>query len=203
MSSQKINYLDFFKTVGKSKRLPRSGWVREKVNDPESVAEHSFRVGVLIMMLVDKLDVRLDKNKLLKMVFVRGLGEVVTGDAVVERWDMIDFKKRDEKERQEREGVKKIFSKIDQSDEYLSIFDEMVNRDTPEAETFWQLDNLEMVIQALEYEEEQGKNLEEFFLHYALYYTRNPFIKEIFKNILKSRKKEYQESLTKKLGNKI
>lgn len=199
---KKINYLDFFKTVGKSKRLPRSGWVREKVNDPESVAEHSFRVGVLITMLGNNLDPRLDKNKLLKMVIVHGLSEVVTGDVVVERWDIIDVKKRDEKEKQEREGIKKIFNKINQSNEYLSIFDEMVARDTLEAEAFWQLDNLEMVIQALEYEEEQGKNLEEFFLHYTLYYVRNPFIKGIFEDILKSRKKEHQASLIKRLQDK-
>jgi len=63
-----IDYLGFLKEVGKSKRLLRSGWIREKVNDPESVAEHSFRVGVLAMVLSDAIKV--DKDKLIKMALL-------------------------------------------------------------------------------------------------------------------------------------
>lgn len=33
--------------TGQLKRLPRAGWLLAGVRDPESVAEHSFRVGVL------------------------------------------------------------------------------------------------------------------------------------------------------------
>ena len=40
MSMRAADYLDFLKTVGKSKRLLRSGFVREQVVNPESVAEH-------------------------------------------------------------------------------------------------------------------------------------------------------------------
>ena len=65
MASRKLSYLDFFKTIGASKRLLRSGWVRENVKDPESVAEHSFRVGVLAMVLADQIGNNLDKNKLI------------------------------------------------------------------------------------------------------------------------------------------
>lgn len=190
MTSHKIDYLGFLKTVGKSKRLLRSGWVREKVKDPESIAEHSFRVGVLAMVLADKLGENLDKEKLIKMALVHDLGELITGDIVVERWDVIDFKKREQKEKEEREGTKKIFDKIEGADEYLAIYDEMVERNTEEARAFWQLDKLEMALQALEYEEEQGKNLEEFFLSVGLYYVQNPLVKEIFDKIVAARKRK-------------
>ena len=186
MSSKKVNYLDFFKTVGKSKRLPRSGWVREKVNDPESVAEHSFRVGALVMVLSDKLGYKLDKEKLLTMALLVALGELATGDVVTGRGEHIDIKKRDEMERQEREGIREMFDKIGDSEKYSAIYDEMIGRATPEAKAFWQLDRLEMALQALEYEEEQGKNLEEFFINTGLY-IRDPLIVDILKEILKSR----------------
>ena len=101
--NKKPDYLDFLKNVGKSKRLLRTGWVREKVKDPESVAEHSFRVSVLAMVLTDKLGYDLDKNKLIKMALLHDLGEVITGDIVTERFDVIDIKKRDAKEKDERE----------------------------------------------------------------------------------------------------
>lgn len=190
MSPNKIDYLDFLKTVGKSKRLLRSGWVREKVKDPESVAEHSFRVGVLAMVLSDKLGYKLNQEKLMKMALLHDLGEVVTGDTVTERWDIIDLKKRNEKEQEEREGIRAIFDKIGEADTYLAIYDEMVDRTTDEAKVFWQIDKLEMALQALEYEKEQGKNLEEFFLSVSLYHVKDPLIKNIFEQIVRSRREK-------------
>lgn len=188
MTSKSILYLDFFEMIGKSKRLLRSGWIREKVKDPESVAEHSFRVGVLAMVLSDKLNANLDKNKLIKMALVHDLGETITGDMVVERWDIVDIKKRDIKEEEERKGIQKIFDIIGQGVEYTKIFEEMIQRNTSEAEVFWQLDKLEMAIQALEYEKEQEKKLDEFFVSVELQ-LKEPLLKEIFADILKERKR--------------
>ncbi|MHA6631879.1 HD domain-containing protein [Pseudonocardia sichuanensis] len=37
--------------AGQLKQLPRAGWLLAGVRDPESVAEHSFRVGVLAYMV--------------------------------------------------------------------------------------------------------------------------------------------------------
>ena len=64
--------VDFIAIVGKSKKLRRAGWVREKINNPESVAEHSFRVSILAMVLSDPLG--LDKEKLIKMALLHDLG---------------------------------------------------------------------------------------------------------------------------------
>lgn len=190
MAGKNVDYLNFFEIVGRSKRLLRSGWVREKIKDPESVAEHSFRVGVMAMILSDKLGPTLDKEKLIKMALLHDLGEVVTGDTVTERWDIIDLKKRDEKELQEREGIREIFDKISEADQYLKIYDEMIARVTPEAKIFWQIDKLEMALQALEYEKEQGKDLEEFFLSVGLYHVKDSLIRQIFEEIVKTRPKK-------------
>ena len=184
-----VNYLGFFKTVGKSKKLLRTGWVRENVQDSESVAEHSFGVGVLAMILSDKFRYELDKTRLIQMALVHDLAEVITGDIVAERWGIIDMATRDEKEKREREGIKLIFDKVGQADEYLGIFDEMTTGNTLEAKIFKQIDKLEMALQALEYEEEQGKNLEEFFADTSLH-IKDDIFKKIFRDILKSRKKK-------------
>jgi putative hydrolase of HD superfamily len=158
--------VEFISAVGKPKRVPRTGWVREKIKHPESVAEHSFRVGVIAMVIAGTLG--LDREKLMKMAFVRGLGEVVTRDIVVERGNMIDMQKRGEKENEEREGLRKVFKTIEEADEYVKIFNEMVERKSEEAKILWQIDKLEMTIQALEYEKEQDKNLDEFFINAKL-----------------------------------
>lgn len=176
--------VDFMATVGKSKRLLRSGWVREKVKDPESVAEHSFRITVLVIILADQLGV--DKEKLIKMTFVMNLGEITTGDLVFERGELIDIKKKGEKESKEKEGVKNILRDIGADKEYINIFEEMIKRKSPEAKIFWQIDKLEMAMQALEYEKDQNKDLDEFFTNAGLQ-IETPILKKIFLEILKRR----------------
>jgi len=175
---------DFLAIVGKSKKIKRAGWVREKVKNPESVAEHSFRVSVLAMVIADPLG--LDKEKLIKMALVHDLSEVITGDLVFARGAIIDIKKRGEKESKEKEGLKNIFKAIGTDSEYVKIFEEMIQRTSPEAKIFWQIDKLEMAMQALEYEKEQDKNLDEFFINAQLQ-IENPLLKKIFGEILRRR----------------
>lgn len=179
-----LNYLQFFKEVGKSKRLLRSGWVREEVKDSESVAEHSFRVGVLAMILADKLKV--NKDKLMKMALLHDLSMSMTGDKVWIRWGIVDVKSREEKEKEEIKGVVSLFHKITNGNEFIEIFEELLTRSSGEAKIFWQIDKLEMAMQALEYEEEQGRNLEEFFGTADLY-IKEQLIRNIFKEIVRSR----------------
>ncbi|HEY6798072.1 MAG TPA: HD domain-containing protein [Kineosporiaceae bacterium] len=43
--------LSFAYEMGYLKRVPRSGWFIAGVQDPESIAEHSFRVAIIAMLL--------------------------------------------------------------------------------------------------------------------------------------------------------
>lgn len=180
--------LDFSLIVGESKLIKRTGWIREKIKGPESVAEHSFRLSVMAMVISDILV--LDKDKLIKMAIMHDLGEVITGDIVV--WisgEVVDIKKHVEKEKLEKKGIEKIFKVIGKSKEYVKIFEEMTERATQEAKIFWQLDKLEMAIQALEYEKKQGKDLSDFFVTADLE-IHSPYLKKIMKEILKQRNKK-------------
>jgi 5'-deoxynucleotidase YfbR-like HD superfamily hydrolase len=184
LHSQEI--LKFLYLIGKSKRILRSGWVREKVRDPESVAEHSFRLSVMAMVFADQLG--LDKERLIKMALVHDLAEIITGDLVWSRGAIIDIKKRAEKEEREKREIEKIFAMIGQQDEYRKLYSDMTERVSSEARIFWQLDKLEMAIQAFEYEVEQGKKLDEFFVNADLQIS-HPLLRKIFNRILRSRKK--------------
>src|SRR3990172_1220246 len=124
MTAKKANYLEFLKIVGRSKRLLRTGWVREGIKNPESIAEHSFRVGVMAMTIANKLKV--NKDKLMKMALVHSLGEAITGDKVWIRWGVVDLKAREAKEEQEIRGIVGLFSGTEGGGEYIKIFEEMV-----------------------------------------------------------------------------
>ena len=184
MASKANNYLEFLKLVGKSKRIPRTGWVREKVKNPESIAEHSFRVGVIAMILAD--DLLVNKEKLMKMALLHDLGETFTGDIVWTRGDVVDIKIRDQKEKEELKNLIKFFNTIDKGKEFIKIFKEMLLADSEEARIFWQIDKLEMAIQAFEYEEEQGESLDEFFKNADLF-VMEPLLKSILNKIMKRR----------------
>lgn len=189
MTSAKNDYITFFKTIGKSKRLLRSGWIEHKIKDPESVAEHSFRVAMMAMVLSNKLGYNLDAAKMVKMALLHDTGEVITGDVIVSRGSIIDIEARDTKEIEEREGIRNIFDLIGDAEEYTAIFQEMMDRTTVEAKVFWQLDKLEMAIQASEYEEEQKKDLEEFLINADLN-MKEPLLREIFEGLLKKGKRK-------------
>lgn len=155
-----MNILQLALVSGKLKRLPRTGWGMSNVKNPESVAEHSFRVGLLAMSLAGELG--LSQEKSMKMALVHDLAEAEIGDIVIQRGDKI-LVNADEKHEKEHDAMVKIANET-KLDELVILFKEYSLQESPEAQLVKQVDRLEMLIQAYEYEQEQGIDLEEFFL---------------------------------------
>ena len=183
--------LTFLLTTIQSKRITRTGWTMMEIPHPESVAEHSYQLCVMAMVFADQLGV--NREKLIKMAIIHDLGEIFTGDVVWIRGNIIDLKKRQKKEQVEAKGIESIFTKLGNSKEYGEIFNEMTERKTIEADIFWQLDKLEMAIQALDYEKRTHKNLDEFFVSVELQLTL-PFLRAIFAYIQEARPKKRLKS---------
>ncbi len=165
-----INYsafIDLFLRANESKKIPRTGWGMHGIESPESVAEHTFSLSFLTLqlapMLSDRHNYPLNINKLVKMAILHDIGEIETGDIVVSRGAIIDLQKRRDKEEKEKKGIQKLFKDTDKSNLAVNLFSEMIERETLEANIFWQLDKLDMAIQALEYEISHKKDLSEFF----------------------------------------
>lgn len=156
-----MSLVNFTKTIGKLKKVKRTGWLVAGIKNPESVAEHSFRLAVLCMILAKKFN--LDTEKLVKMALIHDLAESVVGDLVLERGRNIvmDPKK---KFKLEEGAINKLISQIDEGEEYIKLWYEFHDLKTPEAQLLKQLDKFEMVVQALEYEGEvDSKKLDEFW----------------------------------------
>ncbi len=179
-----MNILHLAFQVGISKKLKRTGWVMNNIKDPESVAEHCFRVNVLTMALAPTLEV--DQQKLIKMSIIHDIGETATGDLVVEQGKNTDYEKRKEKEKIEKDAIRQIL--FGYAEDYAKLFQEMIERKTAEAVVFWQIDKLEMAIQAYEYEKEQGKDLSQFFESAGMH-IKHPLLKKAFSDLLAMRTK--------------
>lgn len=143
----------------KAKTTSTHGVVMSQIKDPESVAEHSFRVALLAMMFAPRLGITTEKA--IKMGLIHDLAEAEIGDIVIQRGDTV-LTDPDIKHEKERQAMSKI-AEVTGIAELQILFDEYTAQITKEARLVKQLDRLEMLIQAYEYETEQEVDLEEFF----------------------------------------
>jgi putative hydrolases of HD superfamily len=58
-------------------QTPRTGWVRSGVANPESIADHMYRMAVLALTTAGS---EYDQCKLVKMAIVHDLAEALVGD---------------------------------------------------------------------------------------------------------------------------
>ncbi|UCG37502.1 MAG: HD domain-containing protein [Candidatus Bathyarchaeota archaeon] len=185
MSIQKM--LEFFETVGKLKTVKRSGWITQAgIDEPESVADHSFRCAILSMCICDTLQI--DSEKTIRMLLLHDIQESLTGDH-----DLSAKKKRGFRrvKNEARTAIERILSglPIRLRDNYLSLWNEYENRKTPEAIVANDIDKIEMVIQAFEYEKKGYKsNKFKTFWSQVQDQIKTPLIKEMFKLLQTQRK---------------
>jgi putative hydrolases of HD superfamily len=179
------DFIEFLHYVGKLKKVKRTGWVTQKIKDPESVAEHTYRVTFLAVLLAEQDD--LDQLKIMKMALVHDLAEGIVGDIVSVKGSQKIFSLK-EKFKREASAMKLIFSKFKEGKEFYQLWKEYEEQSSPEALLLKQVDKLEMVIQALEYGEENNpKSLDEFWV-YAEKFLKDKKLIELFNKLNSKRK---------------
>jgi len=130
----------------------RTGWGLRNIEDPETVADHSW--GVALLTLVYSEEVGIDEEKALKMAVVHDIAEAKTGDFVTRKIDDEQEIEKEEKEKLEREAVEKLSGLL--GEELGEIWMEYEERETDEAKFVKDMDMIDMCLQALKYEK-QGR----------------------------------------------
>ncbi|ESN90697.1 hypothetical protein HELRODRAFT_70944 [Helobdella robusta] len=150
---------EFFVLLGKLKTTRRTGWVRSGVNDPESIADHMYRMGMLSMIIDPSSG--LDKDKCVKLSLVHDLAESIVGDITPNCGVSIGNKYLMEKSAMAH--IKTLLPpKI--SDEIMDLWQEYEDQKTAEAKFVKDLDKFDMIFQAFEYEKCQSNlSLQCFF----------------------------------------
>jgi len=149
------DFLEFLRNVGDLKRIPRTGWVQAGIKEPESVADHSFRTTLLAMVLSDQMG--LDTEKVVRMALIHDLAESMTGD-------LTPSQKLNDHSENEADAMAGILSLLPRGlgDRYMGLWDEYEAQKTPEAKLVHNSDRIEMLVQALEYED-GSVNLDQFW----------------------------------------
>jgi putative hydrolase of HD superfamily len=136
----------FLYEVGQLKRVRRSGWWIAGVENPESVAEHSFRTAAIAYLLA-KLE-GADAGKVALMALFHDMAEARTNDLhrIVRRyvnWENVD-------QRVIKDQSKRLPAPI--SEEMISLLSEFEETISLEARVARDADLLECLVQAREYQ---------------------------------------------------
>jgi putative hydrolase of HD superfamily len=136
----------FFHSVLELKSIKRAGWVSKvQVEDAESVADHTFSMATMAMLLSDMLG--FNTHKVIKMVLMHDLAESIVGDYMPG-----DVTAR-QKLAKEKKAMKFILSGLPEEvrEEYEEIWLEYLHNRTEIARFVHRMDKLEMALQANQY----------------------------------------------------
>ena len=151
--------LTFLRAAERLKMVTRSGWT--SAGEPESVAEHTWRLCLMAMVLYGRAP-GIDLARLLKMCLVHDLGEAIGGDvpapaqtagghkAGLERADLLELTRSLPPAMRE---------------EIVELWEEYEAAGSPEAQLAKGLDKLETILQHT-----QGKNPSDFDYAFNLGY---------------------------------
>jgi len=178
--------LRFLQQAMKLKHIPRTGWVNKNVPNPEDVADHVY--GVALLALTVPLPKGVNRNRLVKMALVHDLGEVSIGDQVWERGKVSNLGKHKIKDENEAVALKQMFDSTGMKEaEQLAL--EFIGHKSPTAKFLKELDKLDMILEALVYEERvDPKHLDEFWENAEKYISDKTLLK-YFAALKKERKR--------------
>jgi putative hydrolase of HD superfamily len=196
--------LALYSQVAALKLLPRVGWLQRGVASAESVAEHTFGVAVLALLIGDyagatapearhpraqagdeQPKVRIERGKLLAIALLHDLAETLLSDLPTSARRLIGA---DAKRAAERRAIEELFTDLPSSAEYLVLWEEYAAGASAEARLVKELDRVEMLAQALAYERAGSRALAEFWAGAdAGWSDEFPLVRELAAELIASR----------------
>ncbi|NTV63154.1 MAG: HD domain-containing protein [Oscillochloris sp.] len=167
------------------KLLPRTGWLQRGMRDVESIAEHTFGVATLAMLVGDQQP-DIDRGRLLAIALLHDIAEALIGDlpATARRLFGVAAKRE-----AERRAMIELFAGLPQAAEYLELWDEYCTGGSREARLVKALDHLEMLAQALAYERAGSRALSEFWEGEGMQGEEFPLVRELTARLYSERDK--------------
>lgn len=171
--------LEFLNIAANLKEIPRQGWIDKlSIQNPESVADHSYSMLAMGMILSDLENY--NTEKILKMIILHDLAESIIGDITPEQ------KSKKEKIELENKTIKNILSKLPKNsrEQYVNLWKEFQKNETDESKFVHQIDKLEMALQAKIYSKQidTPERIQSFF-NSAKLEIKHPNLLKLFKQI--------------------
>lgn len=156
------------------KRMPRMGWLQRGVSAPESVAEHSYGVAMLALVLADLCEV--DRVRVLELALLHDLAEAMLTDLPHTAQQLLGAHAKHSAEQQ---AINNILAGLPHAERLLDHWQDYALGISREARLVKALDRLEMLIQALAYEQAGQRNLAEFWQYNQAIWAEFPVLGQI------------------------
>jgi putative hydrolase of HD superfamily len=153
--------LTFLRSAERLKTVTRSGWT--SAGEPESVAEHTWRLCLMAMLLYGGA-AEVDLARLLRMCIIHDLGEAIRGDVPAPAQAGVGAKSAEE-----RADLVELTAPLPPAlrQEIVALWDEYEAAESREARLAKGLDKLETILQHT-----QGRNPADFDYEFNLAYGR-------------------------------
>ncbi|PVU94308.1 hypothetical protein BB561_002650 [Smittium simulii] len=138
--------------------IKRTGWINSNIPNPESIADHMYRMGIMAMAIDDP---SIDTNRAVQIAIVHDIAEAVVGD--ITPYDNVSKHEKYQLELNGVQKIKQVLGNTNFSDKIEELWLEYEQGQTIEARLVKDLDKFEMITQAYEYEIANGVKLQSFF----------------------------------------
>jgi len=173
--------LNFLKTAANLKKISRQGWIDKlSLDNPESVADHSYSMAIMGMVISDLQNY--NSEKIIKMILLHDLAESKIGDHTPEQLS------KEKKNKLENNAFDEIIKDLPNliKLQYLQIWQEYQENNSLESKIVHQIDKLEMALQAKIYEKDgHSKDKLDSFFESARIDITDTKLKELFTKIIK------------------
>ncbi|XP_042501467.1 5'-deoxynucleotidase hdd1 isoform X2 [Macadamia integrifolia] len=160
-ASPACSAIDFLTLCHRLKTTKRKGWLNHGIKGPESIADHMYRMALMALIIGDLPGV--NRERCIKIAIVHDIAEV--GDITPS--DGVPKKEKSRREQAALDEMCEVLGGGLRAEEIKELWAEYENNASLEANLVKDFDKVEMILQALEYEMEHGKVLDEFFLSTA------------------------------------
>ncbi|BFF95125.1 uncharacterized protein DMAD_12598 [Drosophila madeirensis] len=174
--------LQFMELIGNLKHTKRTGWVLRDVNDCESISGHMYRMSMLTFLLDGSEG--LNQIRCMELALVHDLAESLVGDITP-----FCGVSKEEKRAMEFKAMEDICKLIEpRGKRIMELFEEYEHAESAESRFVKDLDRLDMVMQAFEYEKRDNCLLkhQEFFDSTEGKFN-HPFVKKLVNEIYEQR----------------
>ena len=134
--------------------VKRTGWVMQKVDDPESIVEHMYScwfIGLIFLPDVNPLIDGYNKQRILNMLLVHDLAETRLED--IPKYEKLNYPDYDQKENEVMLGLllKGTYGEMDTLTPFVDAWDEWYKMSTENARIAKDIDYLQAIYQFLIY----------------------------------------------------
>ncbi|KAJ5823672.1 hypothetical protein N7447_006012 [Penicillium robsamsonii] len=159
--------IPFFHLLGLLKTTKREGWQQVGIASGESIADHMYRMSIMTMLCPPSLASKLNLSHCVQMSLVHDMAECLVGDITPLNKDIT----KAEKSRRELLTMEYIGNSLiggapggaSAQEKLMGLFREYEDNITLEAQFVHDVDKVEMILQVVEYERSQKRDLSEFY----------------------------------------